>query len=184
MKPIIIGLHGLPDSGKNTIGEYLVLEHDFQLIAFADPLKMMLMAGLGLDESHFESRAAKQTPVPWLGKTPRELTDTLGDWMRAHVGDRALIEIAAQQQAVLQREHGRNRFCFTDVRRNEEALLIRAQGGAIWNVVSPREYKPSGHPIHRSIDSLLIDDIFVNCGTEEDIGRWVDKRLERYRANA
>mgnify|MGYP002624049896 CR=1 FL=1 len=181
-RPIIIGVHGLAGSGKDTIAEHLVVQHDFEAIAFADPLKAMLCA-LGLNESHF-SRQAKETMVPWLGRTPRDLMDSLGDWVRTACGDDALVRIARRQYQLLYWGHGRKRYVFPDVRRDDEAAFVKQLGGVVWNVVSPRDYKPSDHEIHRSIDPALVDDICINSGTLEELYSWIDRRIDQFREAA
>jgi dephospho-CoA kinase len=42
-KPLIIGMAGKMGSGKDTAGNYLINEYQFQRIAFADNLKEMAM---------------------------------------------------------------------------------------------------------------------------------------------
>ena len=79
---IIIGLMGLLGSGKSEAANHLVLNHGFQRIKFAGPLKNMMRA-LGLGENEIEGDR-KELPCNLLGgKTPRFAMQTLGtEWGR------------------------------------------------------------------------------------------------------
>jgi hypothetical protein len=78
---ILIGLHGKAHAGKDTVGQMLV-GYGLDRVAFADPIKRMLIEGLGLTAEHFDS-PLKEEPIPWLGKSPRQLMQTLGtEWGR------------------------------------------------------------------------------------------------------
>ena len=41
---VVIGLSGYASSGKDTVAQFLIEEHGFEKIAFADPIRNMLLA--------------------------------------------------------------------------------------------------------------------------------------------
>ena len=82
MSTLLIGLAGAARSGKSTAAAELAAQHGFIHYAFAQPLKAMLAEGLNLSAAQLEG-AEKEAPLPWLGKSPRELLQTLGsEWGR------------------------------------------------------------------------------------------------------
>lgn len=55
----IIGLHGLPGTGKDTVADYLRRTHGFYRMAYADPVKDELAAAFLCRRDLFEQRALK-----------------------------------------------------------------------------------------------------------------------------
>ena len=75
---MLIGITGPAFSGKDTIANHLCLTHGyFTCEAFADPLRDGLSALFGLFPHHFDAKH-KETVIEWIGKSPRELLQTLG----------------------------------------------------------------------------------------------------------
>ena len=66
---MVIGLTGLINSGKSTVADYLITQHGFQLVKFAQGLKDMVRA-LGLTQDEIEG-VKKELPCDKLnGRTP------------------------------------------------------------------------------------------------------------------
>jgi hypothetical protein len=132
----LIGLHGLPQSGKDSIGDILCQRHDFARLAFAGPLKDMLIAGLGLTRAEIDG-GDKEQVIARFGVTPRYLLQTLGtEWGRGMVRGDLWIAVADQRM-----KHYRAisaSVVITDVRFENEADYVRRQGGEIWHVRRPR----------------------------------------------
>lgn len=63
----IVGLHGLPGVGKDTIADYLCEHHGFFRIAFADRLKGELGQHFPIGRRVFEDRDTKEFPHSALG---------------------------------------------------------------------------------------------------------------------
>ena len=79
----IIGLSGPAGSGKDTVADFLCQTQGFVQIAFADHIRDGVAATFGLEQSYFTDRAKKETVVIRIGKSPRELMQGFGDWLRA-----------------------------------------------------------------------------------------------------
>lgn len=137
----IIGLTGKAGSGKDTIADRLVVNKGFIKMAFAAPMKEALNLMFGFDPSDWYDREWKETPLPGIGNSPRQLAQTLGtEWGRDTIGPnlwillvqrRMVQEEAWQMQAIGQKPAG---FVIPDVRFENEARWIREQGGTIWHV--------------------------------------------------
>jgi hypothetical protein len=167
-RPILIGLHGRARAGKDTVGSLLV-RMGLDRVAFADPLKHMLMA-MGLDDYHFEGEA-KERPIFWLGKSPRQLLQTLGtEWGRELVHPEIWVRIAGGEIAA---SHLAGRgVVVTDVRMQDEADYIRRCGGEIWHII--REVQPvAQHASEAGISPQSITRTIDNTGTLEHLERQV-----------
>ncbi|QPG06940.1 hypothetical protein IT774_07505 [Salinimonas marina] len=126
-KPIVIGISGAKQSGKNygadVIRRLANKMHLFTCeVAFADPIKQMLIVGLGMQPSQFETEEAKNTVDPRYGVTPRRLMQTLGtDWGRDMINQNLWL-IRAQEQIDTTAV---DIVLVTDVRFDNEAALVR-----------------------------------------------------------
>lgn len=135
---LLIGLTGKARAGKDTVGKYLVDELGFARYAMAGPLKRMLGA-LGFPEEKYQSTEEKEALIPWLGVSYRHLAQTLGtDWMRKCVAEDGWIRIArdAIRTAGMTELRG---LVITDIRFENEAAMVRAEGGVVVHVQSNRE---------------------------------------------
>lgn len=134
---IVIGLTGAAGSGKSTIAQHLVCEHDFQAIAFADPLWQMLETlGVDIERVAVDREYKDAVELPDIGCTPRKLIQTLGtEWGRQMIHPDLWVILARRQIAVHERLHGPiERLVFTDVRFANEGTLVHEMGGLVWYV--------------------------------------------------
>jgi dephospho-CoA kinase len=78
----LIGVTGFARSGKDTVGQILVREHNYVRFAFADPIKKMIADMLEMPLHKLEELKDQQL-VHLDGLTPRYLMQTLGtEWGR------------------------------------------------------------------------------------------------------
>lgn len=126
---MIIALCGLAGCGKNAVATILRRNHGFGVLAFADPIYDAVAAITGMHRRELEDRAIKEQVLPWLGKSPRELLQTLGtEWGRNTVRDDIWIQRAMQAA----KRYDRVAIC--DCRFANEAQAVLAAGGAVWEV--------------------------------------------------
>lgn len=124
---MIIGIAGLARVGKDTLADYLARVHDFDKYSFARPIKQAVQVMFGLDDRHTDGEL-KEVTLSELGKSPRELMQTLGtDWARDMVHQDAWL-ISAQMR-IKQEDTGH--VVFSDVRFENEAAWIRGLGGVV-----------------------------------------------------
>lgn len=128
----LIGLAGAARTGKSTAQGILADEFGLVPLNFADPLKDALTAMLDVDFHRLDG-AEKEAPLAGIGRSPRELMQTLGtEWGRHQNGSRFWIDVARRRLAML--ENADDAFAgavFSDVRFNEEAEWLRQHGGLI-----------------------------------------------------
>lgn len=174
---MLIGLTGAALAGKDSVGEHLRTSHGFLAKAFADPLRDGLKVMLGLRDEHF-APAAKEVAIDWIGKSPRELMQTLGtEWGREQVCRQLWVTHMARRIKKPLRS-GLN-VVITDVRYVREAELIHRHGGEIWRIVRPAGPR-TGHGEHTSEKEsrrIIADYDLVNDGTLDDLWEQVDDTL-------
>lgn len=165
---MIIGICGGAGAGKDTIAARLAETHGFERIAFADPLYQMLEVLTGLPEERLRDRAEKEAVIEWLGKSPRQLLQSLGtEWGRQHVADDVWVRLAVRKAAAAPL------VAIPDVRFDNEAQAIKDAGGLVWCVVRPGvtclDPSTSKHSSERGISPSLIDLVLRN---DSDIERF------------
>jgi len=165
----IIGIAGRAGAGKNTVAEMIP---GASVFGFADPLYEGLAAMLGVPEDMLRSRRTKETPLKWLGKSPRELMQTLGtEWGRGMVAQDIWLRLAKRRI-----ETYGGTIVFSDVRFDNEAEWIRNQGGEVWLVERDQEMHHT-HSSEAGISPHLIDRVIDNRGPLEQTRMLVELAL-------
>ena len=120
---MLIGLAGKARCGKDTVGDILVAEHDFERVSFAGPLKDAVRTILGMSPGTLEEFKDKE--LDFLdGVTPRRMLQTLGtEWGRETIHPEIWIRIARERIQLIQEMGGTN-IVITDVRFDNEAEMI------------------------------------------------------------
>lgn len=178
---MLIGLTGRAGAGKGSVAGVLVARHYFTEMAFADPLYRMVSVLTGLTVDQLHDRAIKERVIPWIGKSPRQLLQSLGtEWGRQLVADDIWITVTLGAA-----EHMR-RAVVTDVRFDNEAAAIRDAGGVVWRVVreghSCLVAETARHASEAGVDESLVDDEIANDGTFDDLAESVDAAMGRLQA--
>jgi len=169
---MIIGLCGLAGSGKDEVSAILSRRHRFAAISFAGPIYKAVSEITGLSPAQLKHREAKEQPIAWLGKSPRELLQTLGtEWGREMVRDDIWIRIAMRRAAEY------THVAVTDVRFTNEAEAIVDAGGQVWRVERPGAGLGGAAGEHASeagIPDHLVNQVIRNVGTLDDLEEAVD----------
>lgn len=164
---MIIGLCGLAGCGKNAVADILARLEGAEIIAFAGPIYDAVAAITGLSVAQLQDRSRKEATLPWLGKSPRELLQTLGtEWGRESVHPEIWVRTAMRRAAACQLA------VITDCRFVNEAQAIRRAGGVVWQV--RRQAAGLGgnagqHASEAGIPEELIDLRIENNGTLRDL---------------
>lgn len=155
---MIYGFAGPAGCGKDTCAEYLRYYHGYERVSYAMPLKAAL-ATMGFPEP--ASQAAKEVVIPWLGKSYRQLAQTLGtEWGRVCVHPDIWTKLLFRSL-----DPGKN-YVISDVRFENEAAQLRAAGGRIVHVRNRRYPMPPNTASHASEVPLTVQpgDILLDNG--------------------
>lgn len=138
-KPLI-GLIGKARVGKDTAAEYICEQYGLATYSFADPVKQMLEPVFG-DLFYGGDR---EQPIEWLGKSPRQLMQTLGtEWGRQQHPD--LWVLLADQFWKTDNYAQAAGLVVTDVRFHNEADWILQSGGVLIEVVREGAEQVNAH---------------------------------------
>jgi len=162
---MLVGVTGKAGAGKDTFAKFFT-DRGYARHSFADPIKRMIELAFDLDPSVWDDREAKEAPIPWLGKSPRYLAQTLGtEWGREKVHPDLWLLLA--EQAVLKHAN----LIIPDARFDNEARWIREHGGVIVRVErpDPQAMDNAGHASEAGVDPGYCDYIVQNRGTIEDL---------------
>lgn len=171
--PKLIGLHGPARSGKDTVGQMLKDSFGVSTVFFAEPLKESARVMLGLTDSQLYGDE-KEDVLEWLGKSPRQILQTLGtNWGREMVNQDIWLILARRKIEALY-EQGKS-VVLTDVRFENEADLVRELGGTMWHIHRPDRRQVARHSSEAGIEFCWdMGDIRIdNIGSLEDLSEIV-----------
>jgi len=181
MKPIMIGISGRARSGKDTVGEYLRNNHGFVTYAFADPIKKAASEMFGIPLNYFYEDNLKETVIQDWGFSPRQIIQKLGTeagreifrddiWIK-----RAEVEwdnfTFHNKKSIEKNMSYYNGMAFTDVRFENEASMIRNNGGIIMHIKKDNVAHVSHH---KSEDGIEIKDGDVTINNNKTIKELYD----------
>jgi len=180
---MIIGITGLISSGKGTVADILVNEHNFTKLSFADKLKDGVATIFGWDRAMLEgditeSRNWRETVDEfWTRETGREITPRLvlqefgTDCMRNGFYDGVWVSLVKQEII----NNPQNNYIIPDVRFPNEIQIIKSLDGEIWNVRRGELPDWWGYAIqdNNNSDSTLMKDYHPEIHQSE--WRWIEK---------
>ena len=163
----LIGLTGYARSGKDTVGGFLVRNHGFTRVSFADKLKDLayranpnvLWHGTAwplskvVDGDGWEQAKTHPEVRRFLQQLGVAVRDVLGEdtWVDAAIGDLTA-----------------DRVVVTDVRFRNEHDRIVDLGGTVYRVVRPGVEAVNGHVSETDLDDLDLP-VIPNVGTLDDL---------------
>ncbi len=163
-RPRLIGLAGKAGSGKDTAAAML----DGERFGFADPLYKAIAEMFGLDVEWMKDRANKDTVIEWIGKSPRQLLQTLGtEWGRGCIHRDIWVKIGLRKaESILWA--GKNSI-ITDVRFDNEVHAIRDAGGEVWRIEREGIAEVAKHESEYGLPDFLISRTIFNNGTIDEL---------------
>lgn len=165
----LIGITGRAGAGKNTVAAMVPGAVTIQL---ADPLYAMVAAMTGFPESILRDRAWKERALPGIGKSPRQLLQTLGTEWGRDIIDRDIWLTLCQRRVEQLAEAGWETVVVADIRFDNEAAWVRRSGGEVWEVVRHHDGIGQGVRYHSSeagVSPDLVDRRIVNDGSLDEL---------------
>jgi len=133
---LIIAFGHKRQRGKNTVAlcTKAILGHlgikNVELTAFAEPIKNLILTGIfGLSAEEIEYH--KTVPIPRIGKTSRELLQTIGtDYFRTEFGNDIWLNVFEREYITSKN----NVVLISDMRFQNEANLVKKHDGFLIKV--------------------------------------------------
>lgn len=179
-KPLLIGLTGYAGSGKDTVRSLLEQNHDFDGIAFADPIREMLgtlFDSMEIPHDWMTERDLKEREIPQLGVSYRKMAQALGTEFGRALKQDIWLDIAAAKIGMY-RQYGNAGAVVSDVRFPNEAAWIKAHGGVIWRIIRSGIEPVNAHTSEDLIASLPYDYVIDNSGSIDRLQHAVAMALE------
>ncbi len=196
---MIIGICGLIGSGKGTVADILVENHNFEKLSFADKLKDGVASVFGWDRDMLEGDTDRsriwreKADVFWSNETGKEVTPRLvlqlfgTDCMRNGFFDGIWVSLVKQK--IL--ENPDKNWVIPDVRFPNEVKMIQSVQGQVWQVrrgelpswfLDKRDNKIDPLTVHASEWAWIDKDesfeqIIQNDGSLEDLLKKLQKML-------
>lgn len=172
----LIGLTGRAGCGKDTVARFLCEANGFVQIALADPLREGIKAMLGITDKQLQDRALKEATIDWLGRSPRELLQTLGtEWGREHVAADLWLRVAARRIERIKASppclHVAG-IVISDIRFENEADWLREQGGQVWHIKgrsTTASNTAAAHSSEQHVPAMAGEPRIYNFGTLDNL---------------
>jgi hypothetical protein len=183
--PQLVAFAGEAHHGKSASADFLIAQHGFERVSFADPIKEMLMT-LGLSRAQLYDPKQKELPcVKLRGKTPRQAMQTLGtDWGRQMIYDDLWVDAACRKMEQMMAKGCR--LVIDDLRFDNEAEAVHRLGGKIFHVARPGLKKKVSlwarwriHASERGVSAKHIDLYLVNDTTLSELYNRIDAAIRR-----
>lgn len=167
----LIGIMGLARVGKDTATAHLCDTYGMESYAFADPIKSMLTGVFG----DLFRDGDREAPIDWLGKSPRQLMQTLGtEWGREIVHPDLWVLVADQMWKKYQEIGWGAGVVLSDVRFRNEAEWVLSQGGLLISLSREGVAAVATHVSEQNIPFDLANVSLENNGTVEELGGALD----------
>ena len=125
---MLIVFSGYRGSGKDTIGKWLVENHNFKRLAFADAVKTYASKLCELDPELFFDISKKDTLIPEFNATPRDITIHIGQMAKG-----ISVDIWAKKIAKKIQNDPKQDYVITDCRFPIELETMKELGAvSIW----------------------------------------------------
>jgi hypothetical protein len=185
MNQLLIGLTGPARTGKTTTAHHLTLDYGFECYAFADPLRDALSAIFHLSPENFEG-SAKEEPIAWLGRSPRQLMQLLGtEWGRHMISANLWIDLAEQRlDGLADASWPAPHFVISDVRFENEADFIRKRGGVIVHLQRFDAPKVNPHASEAGVSLHKNDLVLVNDGDLPSLQHQIKELIQTLQARS
>ncbi|MBS7457687.1 adenylate kinase [Coralloluteibacterium stylophorae] len=171
----IIGITGKARTGKDTLAEYLVSDHGYVRIGFADPIREFVAELTGFSVEQLMDSSLKEQPIDWLGgKSPRELMQTLGtEWGRQMVHEDLWL-LVAHMRVRAARQAGAPGVVISDVRFDNEAQFVQELGGRVVGLTRAEAQSVSAHVSESGVAPELVSETFENDGPRYLLRQFAD----------
>jgi 5'-deoxynucleotidase YfbR-like HD superfamily hydrolase len=187
-KPMLIGLSGYAQTGKDTVATMLGVA-GYNRLAFADTLREFLYALDPIIPVKHPSRHGQLLHIEY--RTLSSTIDLIGwEWAKVEIPEvRQLLQRLGTEcgrmmlgsnvwiDAAFAKMDSVKRYVFSDVRFPNEAEAIKERGGQVWRIQRPGTEPANDHASERALDDYPFDVVLNNDGTKGALKSLVAKVL-------
>jgi hypothetical protein len=191
----VIGLCGLIGSGKGTVAEHLMEEHNYVGVSFAETLKDAAACIFGWDRDMLEgdterSRAERELKDEWWSErmgfdvSPRYMLQFMGTEVMRNNLHQNIWALATEKRIIqMAQDYPYLNYVISDVRFPNEFDMIHRLNGEVWHIQRgelPDWFGKNPSHIHASEtawNNCFFDATIQNNGTIEDLKRAVDNQF-------
>ena len=173
---MIIGLSGYAKVGKDEVAQILVKKYGFKRIAFADPIRELLLEINPILANGYHLKTIINEEGWTLAKNKEEvrrLLQELGVGARQVLGDDVWVVAALRKM-----ENFKENYVITDVRFENEAVMVRQLGGEIWRIQRPGIQAVNNNVSELEMDGYKFDRVLRNEGTLEELELLIQTRMD------
>lgn len=181
---MLVGVCGKAGSGKDTVGDYLVKQYNFNRIALADPIKRLVEDVFVLDKHTVYDRIAREQPLDrWPSWTVRKLLQFIGtELFRENIDDAIWVKSLWYRIC----DDSKNNYVVTDVRFPNELQYFKdnAKNGQFVSLKTVRKGCDGSVGLHGHASEaydLEAQYVLENNGTLEDLYNRVDGVMNSYK---
>lgn len=126
--PRIIALVGQKQSGKDTLADYLVREHGYENVKFADPMKDALCCLFGWSRRQVEDPVAKEVVDEDWGVSPRRMMQVFGTEIVQYELPKHIPDIQRDffVRSLMRRISDKSRIVISDMRFMHEFAALKS----------------------------------------------------------
>jgi hypothetical protein len=170
----LIGISGRKESGKDTLGEYLITQYGYKRYAYADALKNVCKELFGFNDEQLNGSQKEVNDEYWK-VTPRHTFQFMGDVLRDNantifpgIDDKLLVEVMKRKILSEWEKDPNTLIVVTDVRFLNELNLIKELNGTLIKI-NRNTNQFDTHKSETNVDTLVVDHIVDNNGTKEEL---------------
>lgn len=185
--PKIIGITGKKYNGKDTIGDFLVKNHNYTKLSFAAPLKSACKEIFAFDDQQLYGDLKEEVDPRW-GFSPRQALQFVGTELfrkqmknlDSSIDEKFWVKCMEMKLKKIFASSQKSRIVITDVRFQNEIELIKSFCDTeIWKVENANIISNDTHESEKMIDDLVgLDEIIYNNSTIKDLYRKVDALIK------
>lgn len=178
--PRLIGLHGKPRVGKDTVANYLISRRNLRRYGPSVRVKDTAAVMFDVPREYFDDDNMKDVVDPFWKITYRQMAQKVGkESSRDIFGDDIWMRHVEKQLLTLDSAYG---FILADIRYASEIKWIKEHGGDVYYVLREDAPKSSdqGHPVDAGLPLDLADILIYNNGTKDELYANVENEMAFY----
>jgi hypothetical protein len=179
---VLIGVHGKPRAGKDTIAARLVQKHNLLRYGPSVPVKTTTAAMFNFPVENLYDDSKKDTVDPFWNISYREMAQKVGKESSRDIfgEDFWMRHVDLMWQKILTEEVYYEGMVLADIRYPNEVAWVKKHGGLVVFVTREnRNYVANEtHAAERGLDEALADVIIPNNGTIEELWEKIDYVVE------